>query len=243
MTWHDRSENSSGILSSTLAQDVQTLNGVSTEVLSVYMESSFAMFGGIIIALIFSWKVALVAIAVSPLMIIGGVIGAKIDAGNAGSDNDSNQIIKNDETQKSKDKTVLSPELLANDAINNYRTVAGFSLQRGIVDQYCQLLLPEYNTAKRNSHIAGVVYGYSKFIENSAIAIILYFGTLIMLNDDDLDGEKVFIAIFAMIFGAFGAGNASAYGPDAEKGKKAAMKVFMITDTPSTINAYATDES
>ena len=53
----------------------------------------------------------------------------------------------------------------------------------------------------------------------------------------------IFIAIFAMIFGAFGAGNASAYGPDAEKGKKAAMKVFMITDTPSTINANATDES
>lgn len=87
------------------------------------------------------------------------------------------------------------------------------------------------------SHLTGLCYGYSKFIENACIIIILYFATLIMHNDDDLDGEKVFIAIFAMIWGAFGAGSASAYGPDAEKGKKAAMKIFKITDTPSQINA------
>merc|ERR1712127_771753 len=152
--------------------------------------------------------------AISPFMVIGGVIGAKIDAGNAGSDNDSDVIIKEKKDEK-KDENVLSPELLANDAINNYRTVAGFSLQRGIVEHYCDLLKPEYNTAIRNSHLAGLVYGYSKFVENMSIGLILYFGTLIMKRDESLDGEKVFIAIFAMIFGAFTAGNAAAYGPDA----------------------------
>jgi len=96
VSWHDRSENAAGILSSVLAQDVQTLNGVSTEVLSVYMEALFAMIGGIVLSCIFSWKVALVGLAISPLMIIGGAISAKIDAANAGSDNDSNQIGKTD---------------------------------------------------------------------------------------------------------------------------------------------------
>lgn len=54
-----------------------------------------------------------------------------------------------------------------------------------------------------------------------------------MLNDDKLDGEKVFSAIFAIIFGAFGAGQASAYGPDVAKGKAAAIKIFKICATPS----------
>lgn len=39
------------------------------------------------------------------------------------------------------------------------------------------------------------------------------------------------------MFGAFGAGQASAYGPDASKGKRAAIKIFRVTETPSEINA------
>lgn len=77
--WHDDQENASGVLSSILASDVQTLNGVSTEALSVMAESTFAMLGGVILAFIFSWKVALVALAITPFMIIGSVIATKVD--------------------------------------------------------------------------------------------------------------------------------------------------------------------
>lgn len=88
MGWHDKSENATGILSTTLAEDVQTLNGVSTEALGVMCEACFAMLAGIIVAFIFAWKVAFVALAVSPFMIIGGVIGAKMDKQTAGNDDD-----------------------------------------------------------------------------------------------------------------------------------------------------------
>ena len=46
----------------------------------------------------------------------------------------------------------------------------------------------------------------------------------------------MFIAIFAIIWGAFGAGQASSYGPDVEKGKTAANKIFKITEIPSEID-------
>jgi len=38
-----------------------------------------------------------------------------------------------------------------------------------------------------------------------------------MLNDPGLSGEDVFISIFAMFFGAFGAGQATTFGPDIGK--------------------------
>lgn len=57
-----------------------------------------------------------------------------------------------------------------------------------------------------------------------------------MLNDGALTGKNVFIAIFAMLFGAFGAGQANAYGPDVGKAITAAIKIFKIIDTPSLIN-------
>lgn len=56
------------------------------------------------------------------------------------------------------------------------------------------------------AHCGGISYGYSKFMENVCIVVILYFGTWLMLDDPSLNGENVFIAIFGIVFGAFGAG-------------------------------------
>lgn len=58
-----------------------------------------------------------------------------------------------------------------------------------------------------------------------------------MLNDSKLTGEDVFVAIFAMFFGAYAAGQASTFGPDIGKATEAAAKIFRITDIPSEINA------
>lgn len=58
-----------------------------------------------------------------------------------------------------------------------------------------------------------------------------------MLYDDSLTGEKVFLSMFAIVFAAFGAGQASGYGPDVNKAKASAMKIFKITDTPTQIDA------
>jgi len=76
------------VLSTVLAKDVQTLNGVSTEVVGVYAEAFSAMFGGIVIAMIFQWQIALLAIGIAPLMVVGGAIGAMFDKGNAGNEDD-----------------------------------------------------------------------------------------------------------------------------------------------------------
>jgi len=66
---------------------------------------------------------------------------------------------------------------------------------------------------------------------------LFYFGTIFMLNDSKLTGEDVFVAIFAMFFGAYAAGQASTFGPDIGKATEAAAKIFRITDIPSEINA------
>lgn len=42
-----------------------------------------------------------------------------------------------------------------------------------------------------------------------------------------------------MMFGAFATGQASAFGPDANKAKTAAEKIFKITESPSEIDALA----
>lgn len=51
------------------------------------------------------------------------------------------------------------------------------------------------------------------------------------------DGENIFIATFAMMFGSFAAGQANQYGPDMGKAKRAGLTVFSYIDIPTKINA------
>jgi ABC-type multidrug transport system fused ATPase/permease subunit len=90
--WHDEPDNATGILSAVLAKDVQSLNGVSTEVLSTYAEAAASMLGGIIVAFCFTWQIALMAVAVSPLSVIGAVISSKMDKANAGSEDQDDEL-------------------------------------------------------------------------------------------------------------------------------------------------------
>jgi len=216
MGWHDDPQNAPGVLSAVLAADVQYLNGASTEALAVVSEALFAVISGVVIGFIFSWRVALVALALTPFMMMGGSIAAKID---------KQDMVDNKDSKNA--------DLLASDAIMNYRTVIGFGLEPSISKEYSALIEAPFRMSKKSAHISGIVYGYSQFITNVCFAVLFFFGTVFMLDVPDLSGEDVFIAIFAMFFGAFGAGQATTFGPDIGKATQAAIKIFKITDTPT----------
>ena len=127
--------------------------------------------------------------------------------------------------------------MLANDAISNYRTVAGFGLCDLIVNEYQDLTAPTFKKGLVTGHFSGMAFGFGKFIENVIFGVLIYFGTLFMINDSSIQGEDMFVAQFAIVFGAFGAGQATSYGPDTAKAKEAAIKVLKIVDTPTMINA------
>ena len=93
----------------------------------------------------------------------------------------------------------------------------------------------------------GFLYGYSQFLEYGVYALLYYVAAgyqeefkedhendLIAIRDFS---QKLFIAIFAMMYGAMSAGSCQQYGPDFGKAKTAALNIFGIVDVPSEINA------
>jgi hypothetical protein len=63
---------------------------------------------------------------------------------------------------------------------------------------------------------------------------LFYFGGLFIERDyPDLKPEAVFIAMFAIMFGASQAGQVAAMGPDAGKAEKAAQSVFRVIEKES----------
>lgn len=105
-------------MTSLLASEAQLVSGASTEGLSLIVESTTGLVTGIVLAFIFSWKEALIALASSPFIMLGGIINSKISTG----------MTKGDEI------AYKDSNLLAGDAISNYRTVAGLNADLAIVE-------------------------------------------------------------------------------------------------------------
>jgi ATP-binding cassette subfamily B (MDR/TAP) protein 1 len=88
-----------------------------------------------------------------------------------------------------------------------------------------------------------VGYGFTQFVQFAIFAGLFYFGAVFMERDyPEVSSNDVFIAMFAIMFGAQQLGTAFAMGPDAGKAEVAAQKVFRIIEKPSTINAIEMDD-
>ena len=84
MSWFDRPGNEAGKLNSVLSADTAQLNSVMSHSIGTYIQSMFAIIGGIILSLIFSWRLGLVILGLSPLIIIAGLFEAKMQTGSTG---------------------------------------------------------------------------------------------------------------------------------------------------------------
>ena len=108
--WHDLRENSTGIITSTLASDVQLLNGVASDGLQVQVESMSAVLCAIITGFIFSWPMTCVGLVIIPFIMICGAIVAKAD-------NENFFGVEELETEDDKSDDVKNTQILAADSI------------------------------------------------------------------------------------------------------------------------------
>ena len=97
-------------MSSTLASDVGLLHGASTEAIAIFCEAFAAAIWGIVLGFYFCWQLALIALLISPLIMVAGAIAGKFDKQ------------ENFETSGA----AKNANLLAADSIANDKTIASF---------------------------------------------------------------------------------------------------------------------
>ena len=121
MGWHDVRTNNAGVINSILAGECTQLQGMTTEGIGVIFECVFSLGFAIAIGFYFSWPMAVIALCLTPLTIIGSAISTKSDQG-----------VQRDEKKEESD-------LLASDAIANFKTVASFACDDQILARYRDL--------------------------------------------------------------------------------------------------------
>lgn len=119
-----------------------------------------------------------------------------------------------------------------------------------VVDQFRKIVEPVSKASRGKALKAAAAFGFSQFIVYCIFAALFYFGGRIIedsctevngIPKCEISPEDVFIALFAIFFGASHVGTAMSMGPDIAKANAAATKIFKIIEQPSEINAVAMD--
>ena len=190
------------------------------------------MITGIVLALCFQWQVALVAIGVAPLMMIGASIQAKQNMKGGKEAVKRAAGVANDSELNFKDANIL-----ISDSVTHYLTVASFGYQDRIVEKFTQKLEMPLKKGIVKAHVGGILFGFSQFITFVTYCILFWSAAAMMRTwPEAINGTDIFICLFCIMFGAFAAGQAQQFGPSAAKGLEAAKKIFAIIDEPSKID-------
>ena len=152
---------------------------------------------GIVIAFIFEWRTALVALGLIPFLIAAGAIRMAFRTGSA---------TKSEEAYKNSSNIIM-------ESMTNIRTVCSFGYENIISNKYEKMMEEPFNLAVKNGIVSGFFYGIAQFIMFIVIALIFYLGSLFVQNNG-VSVDNMFTAIFAIFFSAMTVGNNSHILPD-----------------------------
>lgn len=230
VAWFDREDRAPGILTNVLSEDVSSLNGMTTETVSTLVEAFLGLLLGLLISMAISWRMALLTVAVSPVMLIGVYAMSRLQWGNKSgkskADRDSSTI---DEYEQS--------NALLSDVIINYRTVIGFGQSNvdAVVNKFQKFLEEPSRKKVRNAHIGGFFFGYSNCARMLFLGIVFYIGSWLVQEGTD-ESDDIYLAIWILFSTCMGAGIAMSNVPSVQKAKNSASNIFAIIDEKSTLD-------
>ena len=217
--WFDEPQNSPGALGSKLSTDATLLNTLTGSVFGSYVQAVSCFVTGMIIAFIASWKLTLVGLALSPLIVISGYIRTKFQ---------NSFLNENDEAFQ-------ESAAFVSETVNNMRTVASFGNEAKIMANYSQKLSLPLNNSVVNGHKSGLAFGFGQFMLFFVYAFVFLVAGAFM-RDGGLGFKDLFQSVMSIMFAAFGTSNALAFAPDVGSAKAAAISVFKIFDTKPAID-------
>lgn len=112
----------------------------------------------------------------------------------------------------------------------NIRTVTSFGVENTFAAKYEQLLVKPYRLAVKKGNLSGLLFGASQLVMFVIFALVFYIGT-IFVRKYQLNFVDVFVAIYALTFGAMTVGNNTQMMPDLAGCKTSAAYLFAILDS------------
>lgn len=181
---------SSGALISRLSSDPSNLHDLISVNFGLLVSIFVSIISGSIIALAFSWKLALVAIfGAMPVVFCAGFIRMTLDSSLA------------QETAKIFEHSAR----FASDSLSSIRTVKAFTMEDTVQRSYEQHLTQTMGKLSRKTAAITLFFAFSESAELLAAALGFWYGGKLMA-DEETSTEKFFTVFMAVIVGGQAAG-------------------------------------
>ncbi|MBA2663995.1 MAG: ATP-binding cassette domain-containing protein [Bradymonadaceae bacterium] len=202
-----------GELTSRLSSDTQILQSAVTTNLSMALRFGMQAAGGIIVLFVTSVKLSLVILILLPVIFtIAMFYGRRV------------RKLSREVQEAVADSTSLAEEALA-----GIRTVRSFAREEHEALRYDGAIERSFNLAKHRSVLGAFFGGGISFLGYAAIAVILWFGSIMVMGGEMTPGELTAYILY-VLFVAFSVGVLSGLWTDFAKAVGSGERVFALID-------------
>lgn len=215
VSFFDQDTNSHGTLSSRVASDAKCVEELFGQNLAMFLSGIFTIVGCIIIALIFSWKLGLVAMCVTmPIMGISGLWKYRHE-------------IKFDEMNSA---VFMESSQFATEAVGAMRTVSALTMESIINDRYRSLLDGHVQAARIKAQWTSALFGFADSVGLGCQALVFWYGGKLLISGE-YTMDAFFVCFMAIIQGAEQASQVLSIAPNAAQALAATNRIFDIHHT------------
>ncbi|XP_043694131.1 ABC transporter B family member 15-like [Telopea speciosissima] len=216
--WFDQDTNSTGAVCSRLAKDANTVRSLVGDRMSLLLQSFSSVVVACTVGLIISWKLAVVLIAIQPLLVVSHYI---------------RRVLLQQMTKKAL-KTQDESSKLAAEAVSNHRTITVFSSQDRILRLLAEAEEGPRKESIRQAWFAGILLGASQSMLYFTRAFEFWYGGQLLLKGE-VTATAFFEAFFILVSLGRVIADAGSMTSDLSKGTEAVASVFAVLDRKTRI--------
>ncbi|KAI8563287.1 hypothetical protein RHMOL_Rhmol03G0101400 [Rhododendron molle] len=219
MAWFDQDENESSRVAARLSLDANNVRSAIGDRISVIMQNSALMVVACTVGFALQWRLALVLLAVFPLVVAATVLQKMFMQGFSG------------DLEAAHGKATQ----LAGEAIANVRTVAAFNSEFKIVTLFSNSLQTPLRRCFWKGQIAGSGYGIAQFSLYASYALGFWYAAWLVRHGIS-DFSNTIRVFMVLMVSANGAAETLTLAPDFINGGRAMRSVFDLLDRKSEID-------
>lgn len=226
MGWFDMEENGSIRVAARLALDAHNVRSAIGDRISVIVQNSALMLVACTAGFVLQWRLALVLVAVFPVVVAATVLQKMFMTGFSG------------DLEGSHAKATQ----IAGEAVANMRTVAAFNSEAKISELFATNLRIPLRRCFWKGQIAGSGFGVAQFLLYASYALGLWYAAWLVKHEIS-DFSKTIRVFMVLMVSANGAAETLTLAPDFIKGGQAMKSVFEVIDRKTEIEPDDEDAS
>ncbi|GAA0186239.1 ATP-binding cassette [Lithospermum erythrorhizon] len=217
--WFDQDENTNAAICSRLAAEANMVRSLVGDRMSLLVQVFTSAALAFVLGLIVTWRVAIVMIAIQPLLIACFY---------------SRSVLLKRMSEKAK-KAQNEGSQLASEAVVNHRTITAFSSQDRILNLYAATLKGPKKQSIKQSWVSSLALFSSQFVTTASITLTYWYGGRLM-NEHLVSSKHLFQVFFILMSTGKSIADAGSMSSDLARGNNAVKSVFAILDRKTKID-------